>query len=124
MGSWRCGLARRRCGSFSRTGKRGNANRTSALDRMAPPGKIFANGAPGRLSVAAHVICSNLVRDALKAEIVHQPLEQCGAVMPVHTSLVAKLTKQVERACEAADLMNQANGIIYRNGIEVDWSCF
>ena len=57
----------------------------------------------------------------------NQPVEQRGAVMPVNCntqSLVAKLLEQVERACEAADLMNQANGMIYRNGIEVDWFCF
>ena len=72
-----------------------------------------------------HVIFGNLVRDPLEAEIVHQPVEQCRAIVTfdcAHTTLVTKFFEQVERACEAADLMNQANGMIYRNGIEVD--CF
>jgi hypothetical protein len=58
----------------------------------------------------------------LKAEIVHQPVEQCGAVMPVNCgtqSLVAKLPKQVERASETGDLVNQANGMINRSCFEV-----
>ena len=59
--------------------------------------------------MAAHIVCRNLVRDPLKAEIVHQPVEQRSAIMPVNCdtqSLVAKLTKQVERASETANLMN------------------
>ena len=46
-----------------------------------------------------HVIFGNLVRDPLKAEIVHQPVEQCGAVVPVNCgtqSLITKLIEQVE----------------------------
>jgi hypothetical protein len=77
--------------------------------------------------MAVHVIRSNLVRDPLKAEIVHQPVEQCGTVMPFDCGTqvpVTKLVEQVERASETADLMNEANGMIYRNGIEVDWFCF
>ena len=77
--------------------------------------------------MAAHVIFRNLIRNPLKAEIMYQPVEQRRGIVPFDCgtqNLVAKLPKQVERACEAADLMNEANGIIYRNGIEVDWSCF
>ena len=31
--------------------------------------------------MAGHVVCSNLIRNSLKAEVVHQPVEQCGGVM-------------------------------------------
>ena len=44
--------------------------------------------------------------------------------MPVNRgtqSLVAKLPKQVERASETADLVNEANGMINRSGVEIDW---
>ena len=56
----------------------------------------------------------------------HQPVEQGGAVMPVNRAtqgLVAKLVEQVERASETADLVNQANCMINRSGIEIDWFC-
>jgi hypothetical protein len=77
--------------------------------------------------VAAHIVCRNLIRDPLKAEIVHQPVEQSGAVMPFDCAtqiLVAKLVEQVERASKTADLVDQANGMINRSGIEIDWFCF
>ena len=59
--------------------------------------------------MAAHVIVRNLIRDPLKTEIMHQPVEQCGAVIPVNCgaqSLVAKLVEQVEGASETADLVD------------------
>ena len=64
---------------------------------------------PGRLAMTAHVIFGNLVRDPLEAEIMHQPVEQCGAVVSVNCgaqSLVAKLVEQVEGASETADLVD------------------
>ncbi len=70
-----------------------------------------------------HVIFGNLVRDPLKAEIMHQPVKQCGAVMPFNCctqSLVMKLIEQDERASETADLVNQADCMINRSGIEID----
>ena len=76
--------------------------------------------------MAAHIVCRNLIRDPLKAEIVHQPVEQRRAVMPFNCgtqSLVTKLVEQVERASETADLVNQANGMINRSGIEIDRFC-
>ena len=36
--------------------------------------------------MALHVVDGNLVRDSLKAEIVHQPVEQCRAVVPFNGS--------------------------------------
>ena len=66
-----------------------------------------------------HVIFGNLVRDPLKAEIVHQPVEQRRAVVPFNCgtqSLVTKLFEQVERASETADLVNKADGMIKRSG--------
>ena len=33
--------------------------------------QIFADRVPSRLAVSAHVICGNLIRDPLKAKIVH-----------------------------------------------------
>ena len=75
--------------------------------------------------MAAHVVCGDLVRDPLKAEIEYQPVEQRGAVMPVNRgtqSLVTKLFEQVERASETADLVNKANGVINRSGVEM--MCF
>ena len=68
-----------------------------------------------------HIICGNLVRDPLKAEIIHQPVEQGSGVVPVDGAtqiLVAKFFDQVERASEAADLVNQANGIIDSSRVE------
>ena len=59
--------------------------------------------------MAAHVIFRNLIRDPLKAEIMHQPVEQSGGIVPLNCgtqSSVPKLVEQVERASEAADLMN------------------
>ena len=44
--------------------------------------KVLANRTPGRLPMAAHVIFRNLVRDPLEAEIMYQPVEQCGGVAP------------------------------------------
>ena len=73
--------------------------------------------------MAAHVIFRNLIRDPLKAEIVNQPVEQRGGIVPLNCgtqSLVAKLVEQVERASETADLVNQANGMIKRSGVEID----
>ena len=46
------------------------------------PGQILADRAPSRLAMPTHVICGNLVRDPLKAEIVDQPVEQRRAVVP------------------------------------------
>ena len=63
----------------------------------------------------AHIICGNLVRDALKAEIIHQPVEQRRGIVPLNCGtqiLVPKLFEQVKRASETADLVNQANGMI------------
>ena len=76
--------------------------------------------------MTAHVIFRNLIRDPLKAEIMHQPVEQRGGVVPFNCgtqSLVTKLVEQVEGASETADLVNQANGMINRSGIEIDWFC-
>ena len=44
-------------------------------------GQILANCPPGRLAMAGHVVCSNLIRNSLKTEVVHQPVKQCGGVM-------------------------------------------
>jgi len=77
--------------------------------------------------VAAHIVCRNLIRDPLKAEIVHQPVEQCGAVMPLDCATqipVTKLVEQIERTSETADLLDHANGVVKRGGIEIDWFCF
>ena len=74
--------------------------------------------------MAAHVICSNLVRDALKAEIVHQPVEQRGGVVSLNCgtqSPVTKLFEQVKRASETADLMNNADGVL--KGRRIDLEC-
>jgi hypothetical protein len=46
--------------------------------------------------------------------------------MPVNRgtqSLVAKLPKQVERASETADLLDQANGVVKRGCLEVVRYC-
>ena len=59
--------------------------------------------------MTAHVIFGNLVRDPLKAEIMNQPVEQRGGIVSFNCgtqSVVPKLVEQVERASEAADLMN------------------
>ena len=72
--------------------------------------------------MAAHVIFSNLVRYALKAEIVHQPVEQRRGVVPFDCGTqgpITKLIEQVEGASETADLVDQANGVIKRRGIEI-----
>ena len=56
----------------------------------------------------------------------HQPVEQRGAVVPFNCgtqSLVTKLVEQVERASEAADLVDQADGVVKGSGIEADWFC-
>ena len=71
--------------------------------------------------MAAHIVYRDLVRNPLKAEIEHQPVEQSGAVVPVNCgtqSLVAKLVEQIERASETADLVNQANGVVKRSRVE------
>ena len=49
--------------------------------------------------MAAHVIFGDLVRDPLKAEIMHQPVEQRGGIVPFNCgtqSSVTKLFEQVE----------------------------
>ena len=49
--------------------------------------------------MALHVICRDLVRDPLKAEIMHQPVEQRRGIVPFNCgtqSLVTKLFEQVE----------------------------
>ena len=74
--------------------------------------------------MAAHVVYRDLVRNPLKAEIEHQPVEQHRAVVPFNRGtqiLVTKLFDQIERASEAADLVNDADGMINRSGIEIDW---
>ncbi len=74
--------------------------------------------------MAPDIVLRNFIRDPLKAEIVDQPVEQGGAVMPVNRGtqiLVTKLIEQVETTREAADLVNQANRMIKRSGIEIDW---
>ena len=56
-----------------------------------------------------HVIFGNLVRDPLEAKIMNQPVEQSGGIVSLNCgtqSVVPKLVEQVERASEAADLMN------------------
>ncbi len=65
--------------------------------------------------MTAHVVCRDLVRDSLKAEIVHQPVEQNGAVMPFNRgteSPVTEFFEQLERTGETADLMDQVNGVM------------
>ena len=64
-----------------------------------PPSQILTDCAPGRLAMAGHVVDRNLVRDPLKAEIVHQPVEQHRGVMPVNggtQSLIVKIFDQIE----------------------------
>ena len=49
--------------------------------------------------MAAHVAYGNLIRNSLKAEIEHQPVEQHGAVVPFNCGtqiLVTKLFDQIE----------------------------
>ena len=73
--------------------------------------------------MAAHVVFSNFIRDPLKAKIMHQPVEQrrrvvlfnCGTQIPI-----TKLIEQIKGASETADLVDQANGMIKRSGIEID----
>jgi hypothetical protein len=68
--------------------------------------------------MAAHVVYGDLVRDPLKTEIVHQPVEQRGIVASFDCgtqSSVAKLIEQLERASETAYLVNHANGMIKRS---------
>ena len=70
-----------------------------------------------------HIICGNLVRDPLKAEIVHQPVEQGSGIVPVDGAtqiLVAKFFHQIKRASEATNLVNQTNGIIDSSRVETD----
>ena len=45
-------------------------------------GQILSDRAPGRLAMAAHVICRDLIRDALKTEIMYQPVEQLRGIVP------------------------------------------
>jgi hypothetical protein len=57
----------------------------------------------------------------LKTEIEHQPVEQHRAVVPFNRgtqSLVTKLFNQIEKASEAADLVNQANGVVDGGRVE------
>ena len=49
--------------------------------------------------MAAHVVFGNLVRDPLEAEIMHQPVENRGGVVPFNRGtqiLVMKFFEQVE----------------------------
>ena len=88
-----------------------------------PLGQILQTVAPGRSAMVCHVIGGDLVRDALKAEIVDQPVEQRRGVVPVDGGaqiLIVKFFDQVERAGEAADLVNQSNGIIEGSRVEAD----
>src|SRR5690349_11924797 len=78
--------------------------------RASWPGRqILPHRAPSRLTVAAHVVCRDLIRDPLKAEIMNQAVEQHRGVVPFNCRtqiLVAKLVEQIERARETANLMN------------------
>jgi len=52
---------------------------------------------------------------------VHQPVKQCRAIVTFDGSaqtLVTKLLNQVERASEAADLVNNADGVRKRSRVE------
>ena len=71
--------------------------------------------------MAAHVVSAISSEIPLKAEIMHQPVEQRSAIVPVNCdtqSLVAKLTEQVEGASKTANLINQANRMIKRRRID------
>ena len=73
--------------------------------------------------MSPHIMCGNLVRDPLKAEIVHQPVEQGSGIVPVDGGtqiLVAKFFHQIKRASEATNLVNQANGIVDSSRVETD----
>ena len=88
-----------------------------------PFGQISSDGGPGRSAVFGHIIRGNLVRDSLKAEIVHQPVEQGGGVVScnrVAQSLVAKFSDQIKRTGKAANLVNQAKCIFDSSWIETD----
>jgi hypothetical protein len=59
----------------------------------------------------------------LKAEIVHQPVEQGSGIVSVDGAtqiLVAKFIHQIKRASEATNLVNQTNGIIDSSRVETD----
>jgi hypothetical protein len=76
--------------------------------------------------MAGHVIDGDLVGNSLKAEIIHQPVEQGRAVVAFNggaQSLITKFFEQVERASEAADLVNEANGIIQSSGVGAGCLC-
>ncbi len=61
--------------------------------------------------------------DSLETEIMDQAVEQCGGVVAFDCgtqSSITKLVEQVEGASQTADLMDQANGMINRSGIQID----
>ena len=125
MGSWRCGLARRRRRSFSRIGRRGNANSFSALGRSVVRRNSYGLSAksPGH-DGACKLPRSH--RDSLKTEIVYQAVEQRRGIVPFNCGtqrLVTKLIEQVERASETADLVDQANSVIKHGCLEVVLYC-
>jgi hypothetical protein len=76
--------------------------------------------------MAAHVIHGDLVRDALKAEVVKQPVEQRRGVVLFDGGtqrLIPKLVEQLKRARETADLMNDAGRVSKSSGVEIKWFC-
>ncbi len=69
-----------------------------------------------------HVIDGNIVRDPLETEGIDQPVEQRSGVVPLDCDtqgFVPRTLQKVKGTSQAADLVNQVNGIIDSIGINI-----
>ena len=74
------------------------------------PGEIFADRTPSRLAMLAHVVCGDLVRNALKAEAVNQPVEQRCAIVPVDcgTQILIRETLRSDQTSQRSSRLGES----------------